>query len=147
MKKVFLASDHAGWELKEALGAFLSERGFQVEDLGPVTYEKDDDYPDTIAPLARAVAEEQGSMGVAVGLSGEGEAMAANRHKGARAAVYYGGNPEIFKLSREHNDANILSLSAKFLTQEQAKEAVLAWLMTDFSGDERHLRRIKKLDD
>lgn len=147
IQKVFLASDHAGFELKEALDAFLSERGFQVEDLGPAVFNKDDDYPDTIAPLARAIAENPGSAGIAIGMSGQGEAMAANRHKGVRAAVYYGGNDEILKLSRQHNDANILSLSAKFLSPQQAKDAVVAWLTTDFSAEERHARRIKKLDD
>lgn len=145
-KKVFLASDHAGFELKEALIAFLTERGFDAEDLGPLTYEKNDDYPDTIAPLARAIAEDKGALGIAIGASGQGEAIACNRHSGVRAAVYYGGNKEILKLSREHNNANVLSLGAKFVSQEEAKEAVLQWLTTDFPGEERHARRIAKLD-
>jgi ribose 5-phosphate isomerase B len=146
MKKVFLASDHAGFELKEALSTFLAERGFVIEDLGPSTYNKDDDYPDTIAPLARALAEEKEAFGIAIGMSGQGEAMTCNRYKGVRAAVYYGGNKEVLTLSRAHNNANILSLGAKFLSQEDAKEGVLLWLMTDFSGEERHMRRITKLD-
>ena len=146
-KKIYLASDHAGFELKEALVAFLTERNFQVEDLGPHTYEKADDYPDTIAPLARAVAGEKGALGIALGMSGQGEAMVANRYKGVRAAVYYGGPQEILTLSRQHNDANVLSLGAKFLSQEAAKDAVILWVMTDFSGEERHARRIAKLDD
>jgi ribose 5-phosphate isomerase B len=149
IKKVFIASDHAGFELKEVLTAFLSERGFSVEDVGPPTFEKDDDYPSTMAPLARAVADEEnaGAAGIAIGLSGQGEAMALNRTKGVRAAVYYGGPAEVLTLSRQHNDANVLSLSAKFLTHEQAKDAAILWLTTNFSGDERHARRIKKLDD
>ena len=147
MQKVFLASDHAGYELKEALGVFLRERGFEVEDLGPSSLDPNDDYPDYLRLLGVHVADEKGAMGVGIGGSGQGEAMAANRVKGARAAVYYGGPDEIITLSRQHNDANILSLGARFLTQEQAKNAVALWLATSFSNDERHVRRIKKLDD
>src|SRR6185437_7989059 len=102
-KQVFLASDHAGFELKEALAAFLSERGYEVEDVGPKTFEAQDDYPDTIAPLAHAILQHPGAVGVAIGGSGQGEAMVCNRLPGVRAAVYYGGNIEIVKLSREHN--------------------------------------------
>lgn len=144
--KVFLASDHAGYELKEALVPFLTERGFEVEDLGPLEYKADDDYPDYLLMLGRYVADAKGSMGIGIGGSGQGEAIAVNRVKGARAAVYYGGPEEIVKLSREHNDANVLSLGARFLTQEQAKNAVTLWLNTPFSQEERHIRRIAKLD-
>jgi ribose 5-phosphate isomerase B len=146
MAKIYLASDHAGYELKEALGPFLSERGYEVEDLGPAELDPADDYPDYLMMLGRHVAGEKGTMGVGIGGSGQGEAIAANRVKGARAAVFYGGPDEIIKLSREHNDANILSLGARFLTQEQAKNAVILWLTTPFSNDERHARRIAKLD-
>jgi ribose 5-phosphate isomerase B len=145
-KKIFLASDHAGFELKEALAPFLHEHGFVVEDLGPSSFDPEDDYPDYLMMLGRHVADERGSKGIGIGGSGQGEAMAANRVKGARAAVFYGGPDEIIKLSREHNDANILSLGARFLSQEEAKKAVLLWLNTPFSNDERHERRIKKLD-
>lgn len=145
MSKVFLASDHAGFELKEALLPFLRERGYEVEDLGPATFEKEDDYPDTIGMLARAVADDKKSFGIAIGASGQGEAMAANRTPGVRAAVFYGGDTELLKLSRQHNDANILSLGARFISQEAAKSAVLLWLQTEFSGEERHVRRIQKL--
>lgn len=146
MKKVYVASDHAGYELKEALGAFLTERGYQVQDLGPFGFDPVDDYPDTIGPLARAIADEKGAFGIAIGGSGQGEAMVCNRTPGVRAAVYYGGNKEILKLSREHNDANVLSLGARFISQEEAKEAVLLWLATDFTNEERHVRRIAKLN-
>jgi ribose 5-phosphate isomerase B len=146
MAKVFLASDHAGYELKEALSPFLRERGYEVEDLGPMNLDVGDDYPDYLMMLGRHVAGEKGAMGIGIGGSGQGEAIAANRIKGARAAVFYGGPDEIIKLSREHNDANILSLGARFLTQEQAKAAVILWLTTGFSNDERHVRRIQKLD-
>lgn len=146
MKKVYLASDHAGYELKSALQAYLNERGYQTEDLGPFDYEPLDDYPDTIGPLARAIAEDASAFGIAIGGSGQGEAMVCNRTSGVRAAVYYGGNKDIITLSRQHNNANVLSLGAKFLSQEEAKEAVLLWLETAFAGEERHARRIGKLN-
>jgi len=146
MKKVYLASDHAGYELKSALGAFLGERGYNVEDLGPLSYEPLDDYPDTIGPLARAAADDKTAFGIAIGASGQGEAMVCNRTPGVRAAVYYGGDKEIVKLSREHNNANVLALGARFLTQEEAKDAVLLWLETNFSNEERRVRRIGKLN-
>lgn len=144
--KVFLASDHAGFELKGLLGHFLLDQGQEVEDLGPHTLEPTDDYPDYVGPLAKRVAAEPGSFGIAIGGSGEGEAMAANRVEGARAAEYYGGDVGVVRVSREYNDANILSLGARFVTPKQAQEAVVLFLSTPFSGDERHVRRIQKLD-
>lgn len=146
MKKIFLASDHAGYELKEALGALLTERGYQVNDLGPLGFDPADDYPDTVGPLARAIADDKTAFGIAIGGSGQGEAMVCNRTPGVRAAVYYGGNKEIITLSRQHNDANVLSLGARFISQAEAKEAVLLWLATDFTNEERHARRIAKLN-
>jgi ribose 5-phosphate isomerase B len=146
MKKVFIASDHAGYELKEALSVFLTERGYQVNDLGPSSFDPLDDYPDTIGPLARAIAGDKTAFGIAIGASGQGEAMVCNRTSGVRAAVYYGGNKEIITLSRQHNDANVLSLGAKFLSQEEAKDVGLLWLQTDASLEERHVRRIAKLN-
>lgn len=145
-QKVYLASDHAGYELKEALVPFLRERGFEVEDLGPHTFDPSDDYPDFLFLLAGKVAQNKSAFGIGIGGTGQGEAMTANRVKGARAAVYYGGLEDIIKLSREHNDANILSLGARFLSTDEAKEAVLTWLATPFSGEERHVRRLKKID-
>ncbi len=144
--KIFLASDHAGYELKEALTVYLRERKYEVEDLGPTTLDPNDDYPDYLRLLGAHVSSEPGSMGVGIGGTGQGEAIAVNRVKGARAAVFYGGPDEILKLSREHNNANVLSLGARFISQEEAKAAVLLWLTTPFSNDERHIRRIAKLD-
>jgi ribose 5-phosphate isomerase B len=152
--KVYLGSDHAGYELKEKLKVYLSELGHEVEDGGPFSFIKTDDYPDFIKPVAEAVAGEKGSFGVILGYSGQGEAMCANRVPGARAAVFYGevmpeggtDSFEMIKLTREHNDANILSLGAHFITLDQAKFATELFLSTKFSGDERHVRRIKKLD-
>ena len=143
---VYVASDHAGFDLKAALVGFLQAAGHVVEDLGPKEKVEGDDYPDYIAPLAKRVATEPGSFGVAIGGSGQGEAMSANRIDGARATEFYGGDVEIVKVSREHNDANILSLGARFVSEAEAKEAVQLFLSTPFSGDERHVRRIEKLD-
>jgi ribose 5-phosphate isomerase B len=144
--KVYLASDHAGFELKQALVDFIRELGHEVEDLGPQELNETDDYPDFIGPMAHRVAGESESFGVAIGGSGEGEAMAANRVEGVRAAEYYGGNLDIVRVAREHNDANILSLGARFVSEDEAKDAVKLFLDTPFSNDERHVRRIDKLD-
>jgi len=146
MKKIYIASDHAGFELKEAIATFLRERGWDVDDLGPHTLEPGDDYPDYMFALAGKVSGNKGSFGIGIGGTGQGEAMAANRVKGVRAAVYYKKSEEVLKLSREHNDANVFSLGARFLSAEEAKDAVVTWLATPFSGEERHLRRIQKLD-
>ncbi len=143
--KTYISSDHAGFDLKEKLKAFLVELGHEVEDKGAFTFDSNDDYPDYVRPVAEAVVGENGSFGIVLGKSGEGEAMVANRVNGIRAAVYYGGNLEIIKLSREHNDANILSLGAGFLSEDKAKEAVKLWLETSFSNEDRHVRRISKL--
>ncbi|TSC69415.1 MAG: ribose 5-phosphate isomerase B [Parcubacteria group bacterium Gr01-1014_56] len=144
--KVFVASDHAGYELKEALIIFLRERGIETDDGGPMSYESGDDYPDYLLPMAAKVAQNKGTFGIAIGASGQGEAMVCNRVPGARAAVYYGRQEEIIKLSREHNDANILSLGARFVSIEEAQRVVMMWLTTPFSGEERHVRRLKKID-
>ena len=142
--KIFLATDHAGFELKEKLKPFLQKLGYEVEDFGAYELNPEDDYPDFIVPAMKTVAENLGSFGIILGGSGQGEAIVANRIKGIRAVVYYGGKEEIIKLSREHNDANVLSLGARFLSEDEAKEAIELWLRTPFSGEERHLRRIKK---
>jgi ribose 5-phosphate isomerase B len=146
MAKIFLASDHAGYELKESLSIFLRERGYEIEDCGAFSLEPADDYPDYMLPMAAKVAEHAGTFGIAIGGSGQGEAIACNRVPGVRAAVYYGKSPEIIQLSREHNDANILSLGARFVSADEAEQAVLAWLTTPFSKEERHARRISKID-
>jgi len=144
--KIFLASDHAGFELKQKLADFLMEKGHEVEDMGPTRLNPADDYPDYITPCAKRVAETHDSMGIVAGMSGQGEAMAANRVRGVRAAVYYGGPADIVKLSRQHNDANVLSLGARFVSAQEAQKAVELWLATNFEHDERHQRRILKMD-
>lgn len=147
--QIYLASDHAGFELKNTLIPFLKGQGYDVEDCGPSQFKADDDYPDFILPLAKKVAQNNGSFGIVIGASGQGEAMAANRVKGVRAAVYYGRpqNVNMLRLSREHNNANVLSLAAKLMSVEEAKQAVTEWLAIPFKNEERHMRRIKKLDD
>lgn len=157
--KIFLGTDHAGFELKERLVPYLKNLGFEVYDKGAYEYNDDDDYPDFIIPVAKEVsADPKDSRGIIIGGSGQGEAMAASRFPGIRAVVYYGESASmlngekdsalnnIIKLSREHNDSNILSLGARFITEEEAKIAVKVWLETDFSGDEKHARRIEKIN-
>ncbi|MDP2664861.1 MAG: RpiB/LacA/LacB family sugar-phosphate isomerase [bacterium] len=144
---IYLGADHAGFELKEVIKNYLKEQGKEVEDLGAFELNEEDDYPDFVRPVAKKVAENpEQNQGIVLGGSGQGEAIVANRFKGVRAAVYYGGDTEIVKLSRAHNNANILSLGARFLTKEQAIEAVDLWLKTPFDGG-HHERRIQKLDD
>ena len=147
--KIFIASDHAGFELKEKLIEFLiDENGYEVIDEGAFEYDENDDYPDFISKVAQKVSgNPEQNMGIVLGGSGQGEAIVCNRFKNIRTAVYYGGNTEIIKLSREHNDANILSLGARFVSEEEAKESVKLWLETEFSEDERHIRRIKKIEE
>ena len=144
--RIFIGTDHAGFELKEALLPFLRVHGHEVEDIGAHSLDALDDYPDFIRPVAEAVARDPEARGIILGGSGQGEAMCANRIKGARAAVYYGGPFDIAVLSREHNNANIISIGARFVEEEEAREVVRVWLETPFSGDERHVRRIQKLD-
>ncbi len=145
--KIYLASDHAGYWLKEKIAAFLKKKGYEFEDLGPHSYVKTDDYPDFMHPLAEKVAADPDNVrGIIMGGTGQGEAIVANRHKGVRAAVYYGGSEEVIKLSREHNNANVLSLAGFLLREADALLAVDLWLKTPFSRAERHVRRIAKID-
>jgi len=144
---IYLASDHAGFELKEKIKFYLVQLGYEVEDFGAHFYDETDDYPDFISKAAEAVSKDpENSKGIIFGGSGQGEAMVANRKKGVRAAVVYSFNENIVRLSREHNDANILSLGARFLSEDEAKQIVRLWLDTKFSKEERHIRRINKID-
>ena len=143
--KILLASDHAGFELKQFLGTHLKGLGHEVEDCGALEMDPLDDYPDFIIPAAEKVAKNPNSRGIIMGGSGQGEAIAANRIKGVRAVVYYDGPIDIVKLSRTHNNANILSFGARFITHEKAAEIVDLWLKEPFEGG-RHKKRIDKLD-
>ena len=145
--KIYLGADHRGFELKEKLKSFLSDAGYEPIDLGNSVLNKDDDYTDYIAPVADAVSKDEESRGIILGYSGQGEAILANRFSGVRAIVYYGGPEEIIKLSREHNNANILSLGAGFLDETLTRDMVKKWLETSFTGDERHKRRINKIEE
>ncbi|MBI3232173.1 MAG: RpiB/LacA/LacB family sugar-phosphate isomerase [Candidatus Doudnabacteria bacterium] len=143
---IYIASDHAGFELKNQLVDYLKSKDLEVEDCGPYEFNEADDYPDFIHPCVLKVAAGlKQHKGIVIGFSGQGEAMVANKVKGIRAAVYYGGNKEIASLARRHNDANVLSLGAGFLSVDAAKEAVDVWLATEFEGG-RHQRRIDKIE-
>lgn len=157
--KVVFAADHGGYEMKEVLKPFVAELGYEVEDVGAHALDMADDYPPFVMEAARRVAAGGKSVrGIVIGGSGQGEAMAVNRFKGVRAAVYY-GEPrknqidaegkelDMLTSSREHNNANILSLGARFLSKGEAKEAVKKWLAIPFSESARHVRRIAMLDE
>ena len=143
---IHIATDHAGLELKEKVKSYLSKLDYEVIDHGAYEYDALDDYPDFIFPCAKAVSNDINSKGIILGGSGQGEAMAANRVKGVRAAVFYNGPDEIIKLSRQHNDANILSLGARFMSDTEMYKIIELWLSTDFESG-RHKRRIEKLDE
>ena len=143
---IHLATDHAGLDLKNSIKKYLIENSFDVQDHGAHEYDALDDYPDFIFPCAQAVARDTESRGIILGGSGQGEAMAANRIKGVRAAVFYNGPDDIIKLSRQHNNANILSLGARFMNKIEIYRVIEIWLNEPFEGG-RHVRRIEKLDD
>jgi ribose 5-phosphate isomerase B len=145
--QILLGADHAGFKLKELVKAWLRGRGYAVHDEGAFKLEAEDDYPDFIHIVAKQVsANPEEARGIIFGGSGQGEAMVANRYKRVRAAVYYGGSDKIIVLSREHNNANILSIGARFVSEVEVKAAIELWLATEFTGAERHARRIGKID-
>jgi ribose 5-phosphate isomerase B len=160
--KIALSTDHAGFDQLKALEEFLTRKGYECINYGPRELDAEDDYPDFIFPAAEAVARGECAAGIIMGGSGQGEAMAANRVNGARCMVYYGpakavgavdadgkessDDYEILRLSKQHNDANMLSIAAPFVSQDEIEKAVGIWLDEPFSDAERHVRRIKKLD-
>jgi ribose 5-phosphate isomerase B len=141
-ERIPIASDHAGFELKEQLREALAARGFEVQDLGP-TSAASTDYADYAHPLAREVSDGEVSRGVLLCGTGLGMSYTANRWPHVRAAVAW--SPDIAKLAREHNDANVLVLPARFLSEEDAVAILDAWLTTPFEGG-RHARRIEKIE-
>lgn len=153
---IYFASDHAGFTLKSILVPFVEGLGFDVRDVGALSLNESDDYPDYISRAAKEVSSAPDSVkAIIIGGSGQGEAILANKYPQVRAVVFNGqcfapgthdmpGEHEIV-LSRKHNDANVLSLGARFLNEAEAKEAVKLWLDTPFSGDERHVRRLAKI--
>jgi ribose 5-phosphate isomerase B len=145
--KLFFASDHAGFELKKSLIDFATSLGFEVGDKGDFTPEEKDDYPDFVSLVAKEISNNPDQRGVVIGGSGQGEAIVCNRFPNVRCALWYGGDMDIVRLSREHNDANILSLGARFVSVEDAKNALKTWLETDFSNEERHVRRLVEIEN
>lgn len=160
---VYLGTDHAGFSLKEYIKTFLTQHEYHVVDCGATSFDPQDDYPDFIAKAAQAVASDTESKGIIFGGSGEAEMMVANKINGIRCGLFYGkavpieaadvngrksSDPfEIIRLTREHNNANMLSLAARFVSKEDAEQAVLMWLEASFPGDVRHKRRIEKIND
>jgi len=141
--RVHIATDHAAFDVKQFLAAELAALGHEVVDHGATSYDPDDDYPTFVIPCAEAVAAEPGSLGIVLGGSGNGEQIAANKVAGIRAGLAY--NVETARLTREHNDANVLSIGGRMQSPSEHLEMVRAFLDTAFSGDERHARRIAML--
>ena len=161
---IYLGTDHAGFQLKETVKEILLQREYTVEDCGAYAYNPEDDYPDFVGKAAAKVSEDpENRRGIIFGGSGQAEMMVANKFKGVRCALFYTAavpvaaadvtgrkstDPfEIIRLTREHNNANMLSISSRFLTQEDIITAITLWLETPFPGDERHLRRIHKISE
>jgi ribose 5-phosphate isomerase B len=139
--KIAIASDHAGFERKQAILKYLQEQGIEYKDLGAFS-SKSSDYPDFAHPLAEAVSKGEFDKGITLCGSGNGINMTANKHQGIRSAICW--MPEIAKLARLHNDANICALPARYITDEQAVEIIKIFLATRFEGG-RHIRRINKI--
>lgn len=157
-KTIYLGADHGGFELKEKVKVLLEEQGYNIEDLGAHSLVLEDDYPDYAVAVANKVINKAsvvessfdgGTGGVSVGIlvcrSGGGMVVAANKVKGIRAVSVH--NKESAVHAKEHNDANIISISADWTTESQVKEIILAYLETNFSGEERHVRRINKIKE
>ena len=142
---IYLGSDHAGHELKLEIAAYLEEQGLEFRDLGNTINDPDDDYPDYAFPVAEAVAKEDDAFGILTCGSAQGVCMAANKVKGVRAAAV--ATPEEARLTREHNAANVLCLSGWERPIEDAKPIIDAFLSSEFTGEERHVRRLAKISE
>jgi ribose 5-phosphate isomerase B len=138
--RVYLGSDHAGYELKVHLVSYLASQGYEVVDVGPTSFDPEDDYPAYCLHTGARVVADPGTLGVVIGGSGNGEQIAANKVPGVRAALAW--NPETARLSREHNDANVVGVGARMHTLDEATAIVAAFLSTPFSHGDRHVRRI-----
>jgi ribose 5-phosphate isomerase B len=141
--RVYLGSDHAGYELKVHLASHLATQGYKVVDVGPSSFDPQDDYPAFCLHTGARVVADPGALGVVIGGSGNGEQIAANKVPGVRAALTW--SIETARLAREHNDANVAGVGARMHTLDEATEIVRAFLTTPFSGGERHLRRISQI--
>ncbi len=145
--QIFIAADHAGFEMKRALKEYLKAKGYAVRDEGFFEFNQDDDYSDVVSIVAKQVSSDPvNHRGIVIGGSGQGEGMCANRTRRVRAAVLYSYHEDVIRLSRVHNDANVLALGARFISVEDAKRALSLWLSTNASQDERYQRRNMKLD-
>lgn len=145
MKEViFLGSDHAGFEVKEKIKNFLAKKNIPFQDLGPKTYVKTDDYPDFAFKVTKKVKQKANSKGILICGSGVGMAIAANRIKGIRAVL--AKDTKTAKMSREHNNTNILTLPGKGISFPNIQKIISVWLNTKFTKDARHTRRLKKLE-
>jgi len=142
---IHLATDHAGYEHKNAVALWLQKEGYTVTDHGAAIYDPEDDYPDFIARAALAISRNPNDRAIIFGGSGQGEAMLANRFPAVRATVLYDNNDEIVELSRAHNDANVLSIGARFISINDTKRHIWNWLHAERSNIERHNRRIEKV--
>ena len=141
--RVYLGSDHAGFELKAAIIAWLGEAGHEAVDCGPASYDPEDDYPVYVLRAAKGVIDDPGSLGVVIGGSGNGEQLAANKIPGVRAALAW--TDETAQLARQHNDANILSLGARMYSDDESLEFTKTFVATPFSGEARHARRLAEV--
>ncbi len=151
--KIYLAADHAGFELKEKIKKYLNDSGYETKDFGAFKYDPDDDYPDFIIPAIKELAEDVknsvfDNRAIILGSSGQGEAIIANRFSGARAVVCDSSDKleEKIKVWREHNNSNVLSFGARFIDEESALPAVKMWLEIPFTNEPRHTRRLEKID-
>lgn len=143
---VYIGADHRGFRLKEDLKKFIADAGFEVSDIGAAAHDPDDDYPDFAAGVAQKIAEDpETHRGILLCGSGHGVGIAADKFKGVRAALAF--NLESAIQSREHDDANVLVLAADWISPEAAREIVIVWLKTPFSGETRHMRRLRKIKE
>jgi len=143
--RVYLGSDHAGFELKAAIVAWLGEAGHEAVDCGPARFDPEDDYPVYVLPAAQRTVADPGSLGIVIGGSGNGEQIAANKVPGVRAALAW--TAETAQLARQHNDANVLSLGARMYGLADAVSFAKVFVETPFSGEPRHARRLAMIAD
>lgn len=142
---IYIAADHAGFELKKEIISYLTKEGNQIKDIGPKTFKPEDDYPDFAFPLAKKTAANHKNKGILLCRSGIGMSIAANKVKGARAALCLFAKQA--QKAREHNNANILVLAADFSAKEETKKIIKKFLETKFSREEKHIRRVKKIEE
>lgn len=145
-QKIIVAADHAGFQMKEKVVRYLAGEGYRVDDVGAHLLDPADDYPLYMHTASKRVSQTTGSFGLLFGGSGQGEAIVANRYLGVRAIVYAAPDLTLIETGRVHNDANVLSVGARFVADHDAEEAVLLFLTTSFPGDDRHRRRIAQID-